>query len=68
MQTGTIKWYTDAKGFGFIEQETGPDVFFHVSAVPDSMPDRLEGLKVRFEIKPSRKPGRVQADNIELVT
>ena len=34
--TGTVKWFNEAKGFGFIEQESGPDVFAHFSAISGS--------------------------------
>jgi len=36
MAEGTVKWFNDAKGFGFIEQESGPDVFAHFSAISGS--------------------------------
>ena len=35
--TGTVKWFNEAKGFGFIEQESGPDVFAHFSAISGSL-------------------------------
>ena len=49
--TGTVKWFNDSKGFGFIEQESGPDVFAHFSAIKgDGFKTLAEGQKVEFEI------------------
>jgi CspA family cold shock protein len=49
---GTVKWFNDAKGFGFIEQESGPDVFAHFSAITgDGHKTLAEGQKV--EVKKS---------------
>ncbi|MDD2464512.1 MAG: cold-shock protein [Desulfobulbus sp.] len=51
MLTGTVKWFNEAKGFGFIEQEAGKDVFVHYSAIGGSGFKTLnEGDKVQFEI------------------
>ena len=45
--TGTVKWFDEGKGFGFIEQESGPDVFAHFSAIQgDGFKTLLEGQKV----------------------
>ena len=49
--TGTVKWFNETKGFGFIEQENGPDVFAHYSAIMDSGFKTLaEGQKVEFNL------------------
>ena len=49
--TGTVKWFNDAKGFGFISREGGPDVFVHFSAIGGSGFKSLsEGDKVEFEV------------------
>lgn len=49
--TGTVKWFNETKGFGFIEQESGPDVFAHYSAIQDSGFKTLaEGQKVEFTL------------------
>jgi len=54
--TGTVKWFNEAKGFGFIEQESGPDVFAHVSAIAGTGFKSLsEGQKVEFEITQGQK-------------
>ena len=54
--TGTVKWFNDSKGFGFIEQENGPDVFAHFSAIAgDGFKTLAEGQKVEFEITEGQK-------------
>lgn len=61
--TGTVKWFNDAKGFGFIEQESGPDVFAHFSAIEGSGFRTLaEGQKVEFTVTEGQKG--LQAENI----
>ncbi|NVK12395.1 MAG: cold-shock protein [Gammaproteobacteria bacterium] len=64
--TGTVKWFNEAKGFGFIEQESGPDVFAHFSAIQGSGFKTLtEGQKVQFTISAGQKGP--QAENIEAI-
>lgn len=54
--TGTVKWFNDAKGFGFIQREGGPDVFVHFSAIQASgFKSLVEGDKVEFEIVDGQK-------------
>ena len=61
--TGTVKWFDESKGFGFIEQESGPDVFAHFSAIVSSGFKTLaEGQKVEFSI--TQGPKGPQAENI----
>jgi CspA family cold shock protein len=61
--TGTVKWFNESKGFGFIEQESGPDVFAHYSAiVSEGYKTLAEGQKVEFEVTQGQKGP--QADNI----
>ncbi|MGM0419808.1 MAG: cold-shock protein [Bacillota bacterium] len=49
--TGTVKWFNDQKGFGFIERESGDDVFVHFSAIQDEGFKSLsEGQEVEFEV------------------
>ena len=60
---GTVKWFNNAKGFGFIGQESGPDVFVHYSAVKSEGYKSLqEGVQVEFEIVQGQKGP--QADNV----
>lgn len=62
--TGTVKWFNETKGFGFIEQESGPDVFAHFSAiVGDGFKTLKEGQKVQFTITTGQKGP--QAENIQ---
>ena len=54
--TGTVKWFNDAKGYGFIEQESGPDVFAHFNSIVGSgFRSLAEGQKVEFIITPGKK-------------
>jgi len=51
MPTGKIKWFNDNKGYGFISQEGGPDVFVHFSAIEmDGFKTLKEGQEVEFEV------------------
>ena len=61
--TGIVKWFNESKGFGFIEQESGPDVFAHFSEIAGSgFKTLLEGQKVEFTVMQGAKG--LQAENI----
>ena len=63
MARGTVKWFNEAKGFGFISQENGEDVFVHFSAIQDTGFKTLaEGEAVEFEV--SKGPKGLQASNV----
>ncbi|HEC63141.1 MAG TPA: cold-shock protein [Candidatus Acetothermia bacterium] len=63
MATGKVKWFDDSKGYGFIEQEDGPDVFVHFSAINmTGFKSLREGQTVEFEIVDG--PKGPQAKNV----
>jgi len=63
MVQGKVKWFNDAKGFGFIQQEGGPDVFVHFTAISgDGFRSLAEGQAVEFEVK--QGPKGLQAANV----
>ena len=65
--TGTVKWFNDAKGFGFIGREGGPDVFVHFTAIESSgFKSLAEGDKVEFEIVQGQKGP--QAANVRKIS
>ncbi|MEO7148853.1 MAG: cold-shock protein [Rhodanobacteraceae bacterium] len=63
-QTGTVKWFNDAKGFGFISRENGEDVFVHFRAIQGTgFKSLLEGQKVSFTVVTG--PKGLQADEVQ---
>jgi CspA family cold shock protein len=66
MTTGTVKWFNPEKGFGFITQEEGPDVFVHFSAIQgDGYRNLEENQKVEFDVSQGQKGP--QASNVRVV-
>jgi CspA family cold shock protein len=62
-ETGTVKWFNDSKGFGFITRESGPDVFVHHSAIQgDGFRSLAEEQSVEFEV--TQGPKGPQAQNV----
>jgi cold shock protein len=62
-ETGTVKWFNDSKGFGFITRESGPDVFVHHSAIQgDGFRSLAEEQAVEFEV--TQGPKGPQAQNV----
>ena len=61
--TGTMKWFNETKGYGFIAQEDGPDVFVHFSAIQgDGFKTLTDGQKVEFTVTDGQKGP--QAENV----
>jgi len=69
MNKGTVKFYNDQKGFGFIQPDDGgKDVFVHISAVERAgMHSLNEGQKVSFEVVADRRTGKSSAENLRTV-
>jgi CspA family cold shock protein len=66
MAQGNVKWFNDAKGYGFISQEGGEDVFVHFSAIQaQGFKSLAEGDRVEFEV--TRGPKGLQAANVRKV-
>lgn len=66
MVEGTVKWFNDTKGFGFIEQENGPDVFVHFSQIQgDGFKSLGEGDRVTFEVTQGQKG--LQSSNVQKI-
>ena len=65
-EKGTVKWFNNAKGYGFIQRSTGDDVFVHYSAISSSGYRSLdEGSEVEFEVK--QGPKGLQAENVSRI-
>ena len=66
MPQGTVKWFNEAKGFGFIQQESGNDVFVHFSAIQgDGFKTLADGDKVEFEV--TQGPKGPAAQNVRKI-
>ena len=66
IRTGQVKWFNETKGFGFIEQSQGPDVFVHFSSIQSTgFKPLAEGQKVPFTVTQGKKGP--QAENVTLV-
>ncbi len=66
MANGVVKWFNDSKGFGFIEQENGPDVFVHHSGITgNGFKSLREGARVTFDLEQAKKgPAAVNVTEI----
>jgi cold shock protein len=67
MATGTVKWFNDSKGFGFIQADGGgPDVFVHISAVERSgLGSIREGQKLVYELERDQRSGKMSAGQLQ---
>ena len=67
MSTGTVKWFNETKGYGFIQPDDGgKDVFVHISAVERAgMRNLIEGQKISYEIESDRRTGKQSAGNLQ---
>jgi CspA family cold shock protein len=69
MSTGTVKWFNETKGYGFIQPDDGgKDVFVHISAVERAgLRNLIEGQKISYEIENDRRTGKQSASNLQAV-
>jgi CspA family cold shock protein len=67
MSTGTVKWFNDQKGYGFIQPDDGgKDVFVHISAVQRSgLNGLVEGQKISYELETDRRTGKQSAGDLK---
>ena len=67
MNTGTVKWFNEQKGYGFIQPDNGSkDIFVHISAVERAgMRTLNEGQKVSYELETDRRSGKQSAGNLQ---
>ena len=66
LSTGTVKWFNESKGFGFISPESGPDLFVHYSSIVSSGFKTLtEGQQVQFNVTQGKKGP--QAENVSII-
>ena len=69
MATGTVKWFNEQKGYGFIQPDQGgKDVFVHISAVERSgLRSLADGQKVSYDVEADRRTGKESAANLKAV-
>ena len=68
METGTVKWYNETKGYGFIQPDNGgKDVFVHATALERAgMRNLFEGQKVAFDTAEDRRTGKIAVNNLQI--
>ena len=68
MAIGTVKWFNEQKGYGFIQPDQGgKDVFVHISAVERSgLSGLAEGMKISYEVQADRRTGKESAANLKI--
>ena len=68
MATGTVKWFNETKGYGFIApEEGGKGVFVHISALERSgLRGLAEGMKISYDVEADRKSGKESATNLKV--
>ena len=68
MATGTVKWYNETKGYGFIQPDSGgKDVFVHASALERAgLHSLAEGQKVSYDVESDRRTGKESAGNLKM--
>jgi len=69
MATGTVKWFNETKGYGFIQPDNGgKDVFVHISAVERAgLRSLKDGQKISYELEQDRRSGKESATNLQQV-
>jgi CspA family cold shock protein len=69
MATGTVKWFNETKGYGFIQPDNGgKDVFVHISAVERAgLRSLQDGQKISYEVEQDRRSGKESATNLQQV-
>jgi CspA family cold shock protein len=67
LNTGTVKWFNDQKGYGFIQPDDGgKDVFVHISAVERAgLRGLVEGQKISYELQTDKRSGKTSAGNLQ---
>ena len=64
INTGTVKFFNEEKGFGFVQQEGSQDLFIHKSNIDNSVSTLNEGDKVSFEVRTNPRTGKPEAFNL----
>lgn len=67
MATGKVKFFNDTKGYGFIAQDDGPDLFVHKTGLQVASDLLSEGDAVMFDVADGREPGKKKAINVTLI-